>query len=257
MLKIKLFVKRALRTIFWKMSAFRYIGNQFSCPVCGGHFRRMKPYTGSYYIKGELIDHYTKNAICPNCNSDIRHRFIFTFLTNSTNLLKSKIKLLHFAPEERIFNFLNRQENVEYVTCDIDPSSYPGAIKVDITDIQFADGSFDAIICSHVLEHIKNDIQAIKELYRILKPNGWALITIPIYGETTFEEPELDYKGRKKVYGIGDHMRMNGLDFGLKPSNAGFSVTIYSTDDVPGKYIDRSVNSPHVDSDKYLFFCKK
>ena len=90
-----------------------------------------------------------------------------------------------------------------------------------------------------------------------MKANGWALIAIPIYGEITFEDPELDCEGREKMYGIGDHMRMNGLDFKLKLSDAGFSVDIYSFDDVPGNYIDKSVKSPHLETDKYLFFCKK
>lgn len=217
----------------------------------------MKPFTESFYVRGELVDHYTDNAICPKCGSDIRHRFIFTFLMNNTDVLKVKTRLLHFAPEEGLFRFFEGRKNIDYVTCDIHSSNYPGAINVDIERMQFVDSSFDAVICIHVLEHIKDDIQAIKELYRILKPNGWAVIAIPIYGEKTFESPGLDSRGRERMYGAGEHMRMNGLDFELKLSEAGFSVKIYSIDDVPGSYIDRSVNSPHVESDRYLFFCKK
>ena len=109
---MRLFLERALSTMLSRISVFWYTGKQFSCPVCGGHFRRMKPYRGSYYIKGELINHYTKNAICPGCNSDIRQRFIFTFLMNNTNLLQSRTKLLHFAPEGGFSNFFKRQENI-------------------------------------------------------------------------------------------------------------------------------------------------
>ncbi|MFC2091746.1 class I SAM-dependent methyltransferase [Elusimicrobiota bacterium] len=255
--EIKPLIKGVLRRTISKISAFWYSGETFICPICNGHFRRMKSYKKSYYIKGELVDCSTKNAICPNCYSDIRHRFILIFLTKNTNLLSENIKLLHFAPETGIMNYLNKQENIEYIACDIDPSRYSKAIKVDITDIIFADNSFDAIICNQVLEHIRDDLRAIKELYRVLKPGGWVLLSVPIYGETTFEQPELDYKGREKMYGIGEHMRLNGLDLERKLTKEGFSVSIYSIDDIPGEYVDRSVHTPHTESDKYLFYCIK
>ncbi|MBN2570218.1 MAG: class I SAM-dependent methyltransferase [Deltaproteobacteria bacterium] len=217
----------------------------------------MKPFRASYYIKGQLIDHYTENAKCYRCGSNIRQRFIATFLMNNTNILCSKIKLLHFAPERTIFSLLKAQQNIEYITCDLNPSSYPGAIELDITDIRFQKETFDAIICIHVLEHVKDDLKAIRELYRVIRPGGWALIAVPIYGEKTFEDPELDYHGREKRYGIGDHLRMYGLDLENRLFDAGFSVNTLSIDDVPGSYIDRSVASPHMESDKYLFFCTK
>jgi len=217
----------------------------------------MKPFRGFFYIKGELMDHYTENAICPRCRSDMRHRFSLIFIKNNANLLKSKVKLLHFAPEIYLSVYFKKQRNIEYVCCDIDPTQFPGSIKVDITNIQFFDASFDAIICIHVLEHIQDDTKAIDELYRILKPEGWILIVIPVYGDTTLELNDLDYDSREKMYGSGKHMRMNGLDFTKKLSAAGFSVDIVSFDDVPGNYMERKIVTPHVESDKYLFFCKK
>lgn len=244
-----------LNKLLLEFDLIRYIGIRFSCPICGRRFRKMKPYVTSFYIKGTLIDHYTENAICPKCGSDIRHRFGFTFLKCKTNLLKSNIKLLHVAPEEGIYYFLSRQKNIKYFPCDINPSG--GMTKVDLTDIPFGDSSFGAFICNHVLEHIKDDVKAIAELYRILKPNGWGLITIPIYGETTFEDQTLDYSSREKMYGMGNHVRMNGLDFKLKLYEAGFLVDIYSLDDVSGNYVDRNIKSPHIESDKYLFFVRK
>jgi SAM-dependent methyltransferase len=258
-------IKRGIKKIVSQKMAFVWrrcanilcLRNRFVCPCCGGHFRKMKSYEESFYIKGKLIDHYTENAICPACGSDIRHRFLFTFLENNTDILTTHLRLLHFAPEKGISCFFKKQRNIDYVPCDINPSNYSGAIKIDITNIQFPDNSFDCILATHVLEHIKDDKRAIKEIYRVLKPGGWALVVIPIYGEKTFEDHDLDYSGREKMYGMGDHMRMNGLDFRVKLVDAGFHVDILSLDDVPGKYIDRSIRSPHVDSDKYLFFATK
>jgi ubiquinone/menaquinone biosynthesis C-methylase UbiE len=49
----------------------------------------------------------------------------------------------------------------------------------DITKLSFPDNYFDAIICSDVLEHIKNDTNAFSELSRVLKPKGRLLLTVP------------------------------------------------------------------------------
>lgn len=232
---------------------------KYYCPICLCHYQSFKDYTGMYYIKGELIDHFTPNAICPGCGSDIRHRFILSFLEKKTNVLNANLKFLHFAPEKWIYDYIMKLKNIEYYPCDIDPSKYEysNILKVDMTDIPFPDSHFDAVLSIHVLEHIKNDIVALHETYRVLKKGGWTLISTPIYGEKTFEDPSLDDEGRYKMYGLSEHMRMNGLDFVNKLLKVGFAVEVYSTDTVHGKYLDRSVSSPHVESDKWLFYCKK
>jgi len=234
-----------------------YRGSGFSCPACNGKFRKMMPFKGHYYVRGVLVDHYTPNARCPRCRSEIRHRFILTFLKGKSGFLAEKIRLLHFAPEAFLSAYLSRQPNIEHVKCDIDPANFPGAIRADITDIPFDAGSFDAVICIHVLEHIEDDSRAIREIYRILRPGGWALVAIPVYGETTYEIKGLSYGEREKAYGTGQHMRMNGLDFVSRLSDAGFSVETVSFDDVPGDYIDRTVKTPHTESDRFLFWLTK
>jgi SAM-dependent methyltransferase len=218
----------------------------------------MKPFVGSYYIKGTLVNHYTRNAICPGCNSKIRHRLMFTFLLRHTNLLRSRVRLLHFAPEKCIGESLKKQSDIDYVSCDIEPSRYfEDTVRVDACDIQFPDESFDAVISSHVLDAIPDDTKALREIWRILRPGGWALIAIPVYGDRTFEDPSLNGEGRQRMYGAQAHQRLNGLDFKAKLVNAGFTVQIYSLDEIPGDYLDGSVTSPHIESDKYLFFARR
>lgn len=248
---IKRFVKRVVSLV--------YLGNKLECPCCNLSFRRMKPYEARFFMKGGLVDCYTENAICPNCGSDIRHRFTVAFLRNNSGLLHENIKLLYFAPEEGVFRFLKKQRNISCVNCDIEPDNYSkyGAVRVDITDIQFADDSFDAVIAIHVLEHIENDAAAIKQLYRVIKPGGWALIAVPISGEITYEDKSLDSRGRMNAYGIAEHFRINGLDFKNKLSENGFHVETYTVENIPGNYIDRQARSAHVESDKYLFLCRK
>jgi len=60
----------------------------------------------------------------------------------------------------------------------------PGAAQADVKEgdalsLPFADGEFDRIVCAEVLEHIAADVEAIKELIRVLRPGGTVAITVP------------------------------------------------------------------------------
>lgn len=246
---------RIARYQLWKLESLRYKGSRFHCPICGGDFDRMKPFVGSCSLRGVETDHHTENAVCPRCHSDIRQRFIMEFIRLRTDLLTRRQRVLHFAPEISIYQRL-KTADLDYVPADIDPTQFVDAVFADITDIPFGE-EFDHVISIHVLEHIPDDNKAIREIFRVLKPGGHALLAVPTYGDTTFELPELDYAGREKQYGTGDHLRLNGLDFADKLKSAGFAVEIVSYDDIPGNFVDRTVTSPHTESDKFLFYCTK
>jgi SAM-dependent methyltransferase len=216
----------------------------------------MKPFIGSCHLRGIEVDHYTSNAICPRCHSDIRQRFLIEFIQVRTNLLKHRQRVLHFAPEISIYKMF-RQADLDYVAADVNPSQFVEAIYADITDIPFGNDEFDFLICIHVLEHIYDDVKAISEIYRVLKRNASAIIAVPIYGDVTYENPDFNYDERELQYGTGDHLRLNGLDFADKLRKCGFNVETVSVDDVPGNFVDHTIHSPHIESDKFLFFCTK
>jgi ubiquinone/menaquinone biosynthesis C-methylase UbiE len=98
-------------------------------------------------------------------------------------------------------------------------------VRLDVTKLPFADGSFDAIICLHVLEHVDDDISAMREFRRVLTPGGLAVLQVPIGGDTTIEDPVTDPRERLKRYGQEDHVRLYGRDFEKRLVNAGFRVT--------------------------------
>ena len=56
------------------------------------------------------------------------------------------------------------------------------AVQGDALAIPFPDGTFDRVICSEVLEHIPDDIGAMRELARVLRPGGTMAITVPRFG---------------------------------------------------------------------------
>lgn len=115
--------------------------------------------------------------------------------------------------------------NIEYVSVDIVQRPHV-THRVDITDIPFASNDCDAIICIHVLEHIEKDRKAISELYRVLKPGGWALITVPInLDRPTYENPEIVTPEDRRVhFGESQHVRLYGFDFIDRLKAQGFEV---------------------------------
>ena len=67
---------------------------------------------------------------------------------------------------------------LDYISADL--ASPHAMVKMDITAIDWPDASFDIVYCSHVLEHIPDDRKAMSEIFRVLKPGGWALIQVPL-----------------------------------------------------------------------------
>ena len=117
------------------------------------------------------------NSICPNCSSRKRHRGLNELYKNILTEFDSP-KILHFSPEPVFYKLF---QNIDYES-----------------------DSFDLILCNHVLEHVPNDYKALKELYRILKHSGIAIITVP--GNWCIEKIiEYDYpdgNGHYRDYGL-------------------------------------------------------
>ncbi len=116
-------------------------------------------------------------------------------------------------------------------------------VQADITLLPFQSSCFDVIICLHVLEHVSNDTEAMIELFRILKPGGWAIVQVPIdkSRNITFEDPDITSPDdRARAFGQYDHVRLYGLDYRRKLANAGFPVTIDEyVKELPADVLDR------------------
>lgn len=59
------------------------------------------------------------------------------------------------------------------------PGGNPLFKLADATELPFEDNSFDTVLCSEMLEHVTRDKAVIKEIYRVLKPSGRLLISVP------------------------------------------------------------------------------
>ncbi|WP_297300525.1 methyltransferase domain-containing protein [uncultured Brachyspira sp.] len=190
------------------------------CPICG--------YSSKEFLPFGIVPR--KNAQCPKCKSLERHRLYYLYLLRKIDASK-QIKICHFAPEKAIKDSFDLFKNIEYISCDIVPGR---AMSVqDITNTTFENNSFDIIFCCHVLEHIPDDIKAMKELKRILKPYGFAILQVPYFSQwkgkeltTTYEDFSItDPKEREKAFGQNDHVRVyEKNDYVKRLTNAGFKV---------------------------------
>jgi SAM-dependent methyltransferase len=160
------------------------------------------------------------------CGSLERHRLMYLYMTQKTDLFSGNRKrMLHVAPEAQLSRLFQETDCIDYLSADL--SSATAMVKMDITDIQYADESFHAIYCSHVLEHVPDDIGAMRELYRVLKPGGWAILQVPISPGTTFEDPTVTSpEAREELFGQDDHVRRYGHDYVERLVAAGFSVLV-------------------------------
>jgi SAM-dependent methyltransferase len=90
----------------------------------------------------------------------------------------------------------------------------------DITEIPVPNASFDVILCTEVLEHVPEPIQAVAEISRILKPGGRAILTAPL-GSRLHQEPYHFYGGYTP-YWYQNFLPMYGLEIETITPNQGF-----------------------------------
>lgn len=145
-------------------------------------------------------------------------------MENEAKVKSANYKILHFAPEPPIEAKLKQLKNIQYISADINPAY--ADLKVDITSIQFDSNTFDIIICSHVLGHVENEQQALKELYRVLKPEAWVLIMTNIFDiPVTLEDKKaITAKQKLQAFGQDDLARLHGHDFTQRLIQEGFKV---------------------------------
>jgi SAM-dependent methyltransferase len=160
------------------------------------------------------------------CESLERHRLVYLYMSRKTDLFDGRPKkLLHVAPEPQLARLFQQAGYLEYLSADL--TSETAMVQMDLTDIPYPDDTFDVEYCSHVLEHVDDDRGAMRELHRVLKPGGWAILQVPITAERTFEDPTVTSPDqRERLFGQADHVRRYGPDYAQRLSTAGFSVTV-------------------------------
>jgi len=235
-MKLKTLVKKAVKAILpygvvalhrrnrERLAVKELYGNDPAsyCPVCG-KTSYFKPF--GYPPR--------QKAACPRCGSVERHRLLWIFLQRKTDLFKRAAgKMLHVAAEPCFESRFKKAFGRNYVTADLyNPDAM---VKMDITGIQYPNESFDIVICNHVLEHVSDDLKAIREFYRVLKKGGWAILLVPIADiDKTYEDFSINTDaGRLAAFGQADHVRKYGKDYIERLKSADFTVSVVKADDI-------------------------
>ncbi len=172
------------------------------------------------------------DLLTPSNGARARHRLIWLYLDRRTDLFRRPQRLLHVAPEVCLMPRLAAVPGLEYVPGDKMVKGYgtQGAVTyLDLLDIDYPDAHFDFVLCNHVLEHIPDDGKAMTEMYRVLRPGGTLLVTVPINEslEQTYENPDVtDARQREEHFGQWDHVRYYGMDIADRLRAVGFAVSM-------------------------------
>lgn len=200
--------------------ASTYAGNAVQCNLC------------NYNLK-HFVTRANGDLLCPNCGSLSRTRRLYKILSD----IPITGKILHFSPPKSLSSQLKTIPGINYYTTDF-AGEFETDYHYDITSITVDDNSFDYIICYHVLEHIEDDIQAMTELFRVLKTEGSIFIQTPFKDGDIYEDNSLvSKKERKKAFGQVDHVRIYSVD-GLnhRLQSVGFKTEIYDIQNTTDAY---------------------
>lgn len=188
-------------------------GRDVQCPCCEREYAAF------------AADWNRPDAICPGCGSHERHRALWLYLREALDGVAGPFDLLHFAPEYALRKRIEQLPGLRYLTVDLNGEGVD--VAADIEHMPFDDASFDGIVCSHVLEHVNDDRPAMAELCRVLRPDGWAAVLVPLdlTRDETYEDPGVATpEQRERAYWQDDHMRLYALDIADRLQKAGLEV---------------------------------
>ena len=208
------------RNKFYQLAYFKLKGKGFTCNFCAVKYQKFVPEYPSKKIaealdKYKVIAGYGTNVFCPNCLSKNRERLLRAVFDDTLSI-ENKL-ILHFSPEKHLHQYLKKKATV--TTVDLLPEFYRSIDKSidfsDATHLKFENETFDVVVANHILEHIPEDLKAIKEINRVLKNRGFAILQVP-YSEnlkTTIEEPFINNPElQERLYGQKDHVRIYSLE---------------------------------------------
>jgi SAM-dependent methyltransferase len=185
------------------------------CPICGHD--------------GVMVDAGPPprwDARCAGCGSLERHRLLWLWATRERISRLAGRRVLHIVPDRALRGML--RDNPAYDTADWRRRDV--TYRAHLTRLPVAQESYDVVIASHVLQRIDDDSQAMRELFRVLRPGGLALLTVPINPTRTitYEDPTITRPADRQAHFNGpDHWRFYGLDFADRLRDVGFSVDTF------------------------------
>jgi SAM-dependent methyltransferase len=200
------------------------------CIVCGGP---------AMFIKSG--NNLRETYICVNCRSNSRNRHIAKVLCDIYHVAKpySMQKLTRSLPHLNVYEaqaggpLHYKLESLDNYVCseyfyNVPPGtlSGDGTRCEDLQHLSFEDGSFDLVITQDVFEHVRKPGLAWQEVWRVLKPGGYHVFTVPWYKDSrtvTRVETEQD----RDVFILPVEYHGDSVRDGLVYSNFGYDLLEY------------------------------
>ena len=218
-------MRERLRSVVLAGTRLLLRGDRHECPCCGGRFSR-------FIVRDDA------SRVCPRCRSRERQRVLWLYLQRELGIEDSSARVLHLAPEPALHDRLRALPRLRYETGDLEPGALVDR-TLDVEALPQADGSLDVVLCSHVLEHVTDDVGAARELARVLAPGGLALVQVPVEPTQarTYEDFSIDTPaGREHAFGQADHVRIYAADVIDRLRAGGLDVTLVPyADEVPAE----------------------
>ena len=257
------------------------------CPCCGSWVKAMvynnyhwypKIYNPKFYLPEK------RRTECPNCGSFSRHRLLMWYFLEHSEELKSANNFLYFACERQIMGWLD-DNGIKYTTADLFAEA---DLQIDIEDTGLDENMYEYVVCNHVLEHVNDFRRALREIYRILAPNGIFICSFPILdsletyveansgresgatacglseaencgadaGEVSGATPcGLSEAEKIERFGQRDHLRIFGRDSKTILESIGFTVEVYDRTRCPEYIVPE--DGPAAYDKAMLFICRK
>jgi O-antigen biosynthesis protein len=244
----------------------RFSGNRYRCIVCGRGVRKFFPFSKDLEQKAkshgfpydfrrmETLNY--ENCNCPFCLASDRERLYLIYLERHFAASTKLQKILDFAPSPKFAGYLRSKPFVDYTSADLMAPNVD--LHIDICDMRsISADSFDVVICSHVLEHVKDPARAMTEIRRVLKPGGLGIIMVPLFLDVKelVEDPAHNTDAlRLQYYGQDDHVRLYSREVFLDQlQRAGFVV-----DQVTPEQLDQDlVKKNAISANSILYVVKK
>jgi predicted SAM-dependent methyltransferase len=177
------------------------------------------------------------------------------YLKTRTDFFTAKHKMLHIAPEQCFYKLFRKMKNLDYTTADL--NSPIADVHMDLHHAPFKDNTFDVILCNHVLEHVEDDRQCMRELFRIMAPGGWGIFQVPqdTSREKTYEDKSIvTPEAREEAFWQKDHVRLFGLDYKNRLEEAGFNVTADAYIDT---FTKEQIDRYRLPAGELIYMCRK
>lgn len=205
----------AVRRVEQRFARHAWYRRHYTCPFCG----YMGPFASDIALTGRR-----PNAQCPQCWCSERHRTQAQVMDRLARRYDfSTLSILHLSPEKFLAHRFKKEFGT-YTSANYEPR--PGIdMQIDLTSCdEIPDDSYDVVFASHVFEHIPDDQAAAANVHRILKPEGFAVLPVPIVCRSTVEFPRVV----ETEYG---HVRGPGPDYFDRFRDL-FDVELFTSEDL-------------------------